>query len=158
MKRILAAGLIALCAIAVQPARGADAAADANDLKALRAAAKADKKGLVASTLALTPAEAKKFWPLYDAYQRGLDLANRQRAVALEGLVARDKPMSNLYAKQLAVELIAADELELKARRKLQNAVIRALPPLKAARYMQLEGKIRAVQANDIAENFPLIK
>ena len=50
----------------------------------------------------LTPAEAKKFWPIYDAYQRDLDMYNRKRNVALEGLIGSDKPVSDLYAKQLA--------------------------------------------------------
>ena len=31
---------------------------------------KADKKLLVASNMELTDAESKKFWPLYDAYQK----------------------------------------------------------------------------------------
>ena len=51
--------------------------------------------------------------------------ASRNRA--LEGLIARDKPMSDLYAKQLANELIAADETEVRARRKMQNKLMRAL-------------------------------
>jgi hypothetical protein len=35
---------------------------------------------------------------------------------------------------------------------------MRVLPPVKAARYLQLESKIRAVQAYDIASTIPLIK
>jgi hypothetical protein len=35
---------------------------------------------------------------------------------------------------------------------------MRALPATKAARYLQLENKIRAVQAYDMAESLPLIK
>jgi DNA polymerase II large subunit len=34
----------------------------------------------------------------------------------------------------------------------------RILPPKKAARYLQLESKIRAVQAYDVAATVPLIK
>jgi len=32
--------------------------------------------------------EARKFWPLYEAYQRDLDLANRRRNVVEEALIA----------------------------------------------------------------------
>ncbi len=88
---------------------------------------------------------------------------NRRRNVALEGLIGSDKSVSDLYAKQLASELIAADEGEVKARRKMQNKLIlnRLLSPLpanKAARYLQIESRIRAVQNYGIAEEFPLIK
>ena len=31
----------------------------------------------------LTPAEAKKFWPAYDAYQRTLDMTNREKNVTI---------------------------------------------------------------------------
>lgn len=131
---------------------------DGTDLQALRAAAKADRKALVASTLQLTDAEARKFWPLYDTYQRTVDLANRERTVALEGLIAPNKPISDLYAKSLAKELVVADETEVRARRKLYNGLMRALPAKKAARYLQLEAKIRAAQFYDVAGAIPLIK
>jgi len=158
MKKTLSAMLLGAAMIASQPAWSQANAADATDMQALRAAVQTDKKAYVASMLQLTDAEAGKFWPLYTSYQRALDMANRQRAVALEGLVARDKPMSDLYARNLARDLIAADEVELKARRTLHNRLMRALPAKTAARYLQLEAKIRALQAYDIAVTFPLVR
>ena len=127
-------------------------------MQALRAAVKADKKALVAKTLDLTPAEAAKFWPIYDTYQRSLNASNRQTALAVEELVGYDKPLSNVFAKNLANEMLASDEAEIKARRKMQNGVMKALPPKKAARYLQLEGKIRAFQDYDLAVAIPLVK
>ncbi len=158
MKTIVAAVLCALLGFAVPAAAADDKAADVTDMQAVRNAVKADKKAFVIATLALTPAEEKKFWPIYDAYQRNLDMTNRQRVVVLEGVVARDKPMTDPYAKNLAGEWLLADESEMKARRAMQNKVMKALPPRKAARYVQLESKIRAVQAYDIAATIPLIK
>ena len=133
-------------------------AADATDMQALRAAVRADKKALVASTLNLTPAEEKKFWPIYDSYQRDLDLANRRRNVVVIDVVSLNKPLTDLYAKNLTNELMAADEAEIKARRSMHNKVLRALPDKKAARYLQLESKIRAFQDYDIAVAIPLVK
>ena len=163
MKKKLAFILFAVAAIAAPFASAEDKTAEVTDMQALRKAVQADKKALVASTLKLTDVEAKRFWPLYDGYQRDLDLINRRRVVALEGLVVADKPLSDLYARNLANELVATDEAEIKARRALHNRLMRGvptriLPPKKAARYMQLEAKIRAVQAYDIASAIPLIK
>ena len=132
--------------------------ADVTDLQALRTAVRADKKAFVASTMQLTDTEAKKFWPAYDAYQGSLNMANRERILAIEGLIGWDKPLSDLYAKNLAMDVVAADEMEIKARRTLYNRVMKALPAKKAARYLQLEAKIRAVQAYDIALAIPLVK
>jgi len=109
-----------------------------------------------ASTLKLTEAEAKKFWPIYDTLQRDLVRLNRERNLALETLAARDRPLSDAYAKQVVNDLLSIEEQEIKALRKASNATLRALPPKKAARYMQLENKLRAVQDYEIAVAFPL--
>ena len=152
---------IVMATIAVIPAPIAlaqDSAADVTDMQVLRAALKSDKKAFVASNMKLSDAEAKKFWPIYDSYQRNLEVTSRRRVVAVEALLFHDKPMSNLGAKNLITELMAVDEAEVKARRTLRNRVMRALPPLKAARYLQLESKFEAVQEYDIASTVPLIR
>ena len=163
MNKNLAAVVFAAALMAAQSVWAQDKAGDVTDMQALRAAVRADKRGFVESTLKLTPAEAKRFWPIYDNYQRVVDSANQRRVVAVEALIARDKPFTDLYARTLANELIAADEAEIKARRTMQNRLMRGvptrvLPPKKAARYVQLETKIHAVLAYDIASTIPLIK
>jgi hypothetical protein len=85
-------------------------------------------------------------------------MANRERALVIEDIVEANKPVSDLYARNLAKELVAADETEVKARRTLYNRLMRALPAKKAARYLQLESKIRAAHAYDIASAIPLMK
>ena len=91
-------------------------------------------------------------------YQRTLNSADTRRNKAVIDVVGMDRPMSDPYAKILASELIQTDEAEIKARRTLQNKLMRALPPRKAARYLQLESKIRAVEAYEIASSLPLVK
>ena len=163
MKKNLAFVLFGIAMIAVQSTWAEDKIADVTDMQALRNAVRTDKRALVASTLQLTDVEAKRFWPVYDAYQRDVDLANRRRNVVVTTLIGTDKPPSDLYARNLANELIAADEAEIKSRRSLHNRLMRGvptriLPPKKAARYLQLESKIRAFQEYDIAANIPLIR
>ena len=163
MNTKFAAVLFAAAMVAGPAAWAEDKIADVTDMQALRTAVRADKKAYVASILQLTPAEAKKFWPLYDEYQRNLDMTNRRRVVAVERVITRDRPESDLSAKNLVNELLAVDEAELKARRTLHNRLMRGLPsrilsPKKAARYLQLESKIRAVQAYDVAATVPLVK
>ncbi len=158
MTRILAVIALAL-AITSVPARAQDAnAAGVAEVQQLRAAAQKDKRGLVAQTLDLTSDEAKKFWPIYDAYQAALANYQRQRNTTLELFVMQDKPLTNRYAKNLANELLGIEEQEIKSRRKMHNAVMKALPPKKASQYLQIEQKLRAVQAYEIAVAFPLEK
>ena len=158
MPRILAGVLFAAAIALVQPADAQDTAADVTDMQRVRDAVRADKRAFIASLLKLSDAEAKRFWPIYDMYQRNLDATGRRRVVAVQGLMFRDAPMTNLAAKQYATEMLAVDEAEIKARRTMRNRVMRALPAVKAARYLQLEDKIRAVQDYDVAATVPLAR
>ena len=155
MKKIIVAAVFAAVAAAAPLAAAQDAAAVA-DLQAMQQAARKDKRALVADKLQLTPAEAKKFWPIYDQLQMDLQNVNRARNLALETLVSRDKPVSDAYAKQIVGDLMSAEEQEVKAMRKAVNGSMKALPPRKAARYLQIENKLRAAQDYEIAVVFPL--
>jgi Spy/CpxP family protein refolding chaperone len=148
--------LVLVAAILAAPIAAAQG--EPPDMQALRTGLRTDKKALVMNTLTLNDAEAKKFWPIYDAYQRSVDAANRRRVVAAEQLIGTDRPISDLFARALANELIAIDEAEIRSRRQLHNRVIKALPTKKAARYLQLEAKARAVQAYDLASAVPLVR
>jgi hypothetical protein len=158
MKKSMSAIVWVAALLTAQCAWAQDKTSDVTDMQALKTAVASDKKALVASTLELSAIEAKKFWPLYETYKRSVDAANRRRTEALEGVVALNKPLSNPFARNVANELMAADESEIRARRALHNGVMKALPAKKAARYLQLESKIRAIQAYDIAATMPLIK
>ena len=159
MKHIACVTFVAMALLAASPSRAQDkTASDVTDMQALQLAVRADKRGYVASTLALTDAEAAKFWPVYDTYQTQLDAANRRRTVALLGVQGRTSTISDLYAREVVKELIAADDAEHKARRTLRDRVMKALPTRKAIRYLQLESKIRAAQDYDLATTIPLLK
>ena len=158
MNKLLAVAVLTIAVTVAQFASAQGNATDVTNMQGLRDAVKSDKKAFVASKLDLTPAEAQKFWPIYDQFQRALAVVAQQRAVSLEGMLSRDQPISNAYAKQLTSATLAADDAEIRARHRLYNRLIRVLPAIKAARYLQLEGKIRAVQAYDLASTIPLIQ
>jgi hypothetical protein len=130
---------------------------DGTDVQALKAAVKADKKALVASTLNLSDVESRKFWPLYDNYQMKLDTLNRRRTRLIEDVIAQNRPRSEALAKSLLKESIAIEDEEVKTLRSYQNRLIKALPAAKAARYLQLENKIRTVQDYEVATVMPLV-
>jgi len=158
MNKKLAAILFGAAMIAATCASAEDKIADVTDMQALRNAMKADKRAYVEKTLALTSAEAKAFWPIYDSYERVMEDTSRRRVVALKDLVFRDSPTTNLAAKNLTQELVSIYDTEAKARLRLARRVMRALPPVKAARYLQLEDKMLAVRDYDEASAVPLIR
>jgi len=162
MRTTLVAATAFALAIAGMPSAWAQGAAraDGTNVGALLAQAKTPeaKKALVTSSLALTDAEAKKFWPVYDGYQRKLEANNRRYARAVEDIVMTDKPISDAYAKSLAKELTEIEDAEARARRSLYSGAVKALPGRKAVRYLQLESKLQSGYRYEVATALPLIK
>ena len=124
----------------------------------VRKAARADKRGLVEKNMQLTADEARQFWPLYDEYQTKLDkIVDRQNQAILD-YVNGESTMSDGNAKRIAREVLETDEDEVKLRGRYFRKISNVLPAKKAARYMQIENKLRILQRYDIAERIPLVR
>jgi hypothetical protein len=126
----------------------------------LRQKIKADKKLVVAENLGLTDAEGATFWPVYDAYQKDLQQINQRMTTMIMAYAeAYNKgPVTNEVAKKLLDEAVAVDDAEAKLKSSLVPKVLATLPAAKAARYIQIENKIRAVVRYELAANIPLVK
>jgi len=134
------------------------AAGDSN-MEVLYQKLKADKKLLIAENMGLTDDEGKKFWPLYDDYQKELDKVNRDLGKTIrEYADAYNKgPVPNDQAKKLMGQVIAIDEAEVKLKRTYAEKIGRVLPTAKTARYIQIESKIRALVKAELAKEIPLV-
>ena len=129
------------------------------DIKILLDKIRADKKLLVASNMELTEPEKMAFWPIYDAYQKDLQLIN-DRLVKLikayaDGYTA--KTITNDQAKKMTDDLIIIEADEAKLRSSYATKLSAALPGKVVARYMQIENKIRAALKYDMASSIPLV-
>ena len=130
------------------------------DMDILRQKIKADKKLVVAENLKLTEAEGAKFWPVYDAYQKEIQQINeRLKAVVLAYADAYNKgPVTDAAAKKLIEDASAVDDAEATLRRTTLPKILAVLPAAKAARYVQIENKIRAVIRYELAAGIPLVQ
>jgi hypothetical protein len=134
--------------LAQEAAAPAAPAADTN-MEILKEKLKADKKLLVAANMSLSEPEGKKFWPLYDAYQKDLMQLNERLAKTIgayadaykegQGTIKEDT------AKKLLHEVLAVEK------------VGKVLPATKTARCIQMENKIRAVIKYELAAQIPLV-
>ncbi|HKY71699.1 MAG TPA: hypothetical protein VJL88_07245 [Nitrospira sp.] len=131
---------------------------DAN-MEILKEKIKADKKLLVASNMDLTDAEAKQFWPLYEAYQKDLDGINKQLGQTVKDYAdAFNKGViPNDTAKKLLNEALSVEEQETKLKRSYAEKLGKVLPATKVARYIQMETKIRSLIRFELAQQIPLV-
>jgi uncharacterized membrane protein YebE (DUF533 family) len=129
-------------------------------MQILREKIRADKKLLVASNMSLTEDEAKVFWPIFDAYQNRLQQLNDRLATVILRYAAayNSDTLTDDEARQLIDEAIAIEEEEAQLRKSCSAELAKALPGKKAARYLQIEMKIRAIERYELAAQIPLVK
>ena len=121
---------------------------------------KADKKLIVAKYMELTESEAKKFWPVYEEYQKNLQKLNERLRSLLQSYAMEYQSNSLSYdkAKKLLDEWIALDKDEASHRKTYAAKVLKVLPAKKAARYLQIENEARVLVKYDLAKTVPLVE
>jgi hypothetical protein len=132
----------------------------ANNLETIHEKLKADKKLIVAKYMELTEPEAKRFWPVYDEYQKDLQKLNDRLLNLLQSYAAdyRNNSLSDENAKKLLDDWIALDQDEAKHRKTYAPKVLKAVPAKKAARYLQIENEFRTLIRYDLAGTVPLVQ
>jgi len=129
-------------------------------MEILRQKIQADKKLVVASAMELTEAEAKGFWPVYDAFQADLQKINGQIGQVIKAYAAayRTDTLTNDKAKELLGEALKVEQAEVDLKQAYVPKLGAVLPQVKVARYLQVENKIRAVLKYELAGEIPLAK
>jgi len=148
--------LAALVLVAV-PALAQDKPADNSQL--IIEKVKADKKLLVANNMKLTEAEANAFWPVYDGYQKELAVINERLGKTIKAYadVYNTGNVSDEAATRLGNEVLAIDQAVVDLNKSYFAKAKAVIPAAKAARYIQIERKIRQLLQADLAQNIPLV-
>jgi hypothetical protein len=151
-------GYVAAALVAALPAL-AQNNKPADNSEILREKVKADKKLLVADNMKLTEAEAKAFWPVYEAYQKELAGINQRLVATIKGYAdAYNKgPVSDETATKLGNEVLAIDQAVVDLNKSYFEKAKAVIPASKAARYIQIERKIRQLLSADLATQIPLV-
>jgi hypothetical protein len=147
-----------LIAFAVAALAQAAQSPPADNMDILRDKIKADKKLLIAENLGLTDAESKAFWPVYEEYQKELAGLNGRLGKMIQGYATEynARTLTDDKAKTLMTEALSIEEAETALKKKYMDRLNGVIPAVKAARYLQMESKIRALIRFDMAANIPL--
>jgi len=131
----------------------------ASNMEILRQKLQADKKLIVAANMDLTEAEAKGFWPVYEAYQADLKTINDRlvQLILRYAELYKAGTLSDDAAKSLLGELLAIEQAEVTMKQGYVPKLSAVLPATKVARYLQIENKIRAAVKYELADNIPLV-
>ena len=130
----------------------------ADQMEILREKARADKKLVVATGLALTEGEAKAFWPVYNAYQSDM-ITHYDKLLSLVDRFAQAyDTMTDQSATQLLNDYLALEANHVALLKAYVPRFQKVLPALKVARLYQIENKIRALVNYDLARQIRLVK
>ena len=97
---------------------------------------------------------------MYEAYQKELQQINQRMVTTIEAYAAayNKGPVANDTAKKLLDDALAIDDAEAQARKATVAKAMAVLPAMKAARYIQIENKIRAAIRYELAAAIPLVQ
>jgi hypothetical protein len=132
----------------------------ASDMDILRQKIQADKKLVVAQAMQLTEAEAKGFWPVYDAFQADLGKINTQLGQVIKAYAAayRADTLTNEKAQELIGDVLKIEQAEVDLKKAYVPKLGAVVSQVKVARYLQIENKIRALLKYELAGDIPLAK
>jgi len=130
------------------------------DMQVFAQKVKADKRLVVAGGMHLTDAEAKAFWPIYDAYQKELESINKRamNTITTYAELYKKGSVPNETARKLIDESLAVEEAEVRLKRSYVAKLDKVLPGVKVARFIQIENKVRAAALFALAEAIPLVE
>ena len=123
-----------------------------------RGVLKTEKKAIVADAMIFTEEESAVFWPLYNEYNDKMYVLNTKAYNLIKDYAANYETLTD----EKAVELWN-NNMDIKAEiAKLEKHYFskfqKILPGKKAARYFQLENKIRTLINAELALEIPLME
>lgn len=148
----------AIMAFVVYPALSQEKQAD--NMQLVRDKVKADKKLYVGLNMELTESEAKGFWPVYEAYQKDLTAIHDRIGKLIKSYAEayNAKALNDEKAKKMIDELVAIQKADGGLQASYAPKLMKVLPAMKVARYLQLENKIQAALKYELAANIPVVQ
>lgn len=163
--RLLAALFVALTLpLAAQAAPAAEVDDNIlNYLQLLRSDFNSAKVELVNRIMKLSEADAKKFWPLYREYENELGRLSIQRAEFIAEFIKHHEagvqgtPEGNDRAKDMARRWFKVQRARLDLLEKYHRKIQKALTPVQAGQFLQIEHQIGLFVDVTIASEMPIV-
>ena len=157
---MIALSLLVIAAFGPSLAIAQEKTAVDTNMEILAEKLQADKKLVVAANLVLTDAESEAFWPIYEAYQKDLQVIHERTVKVImayaDGYNADS--ITDEGAMKLLKESLTIGADETKMKKDYITKLSKVLPGKKVVRYMQIENKIGAIVNYELAAEIPLME
>jgi len=142
----------------VQPvaSRGGGASLD-DQIAMLRSDLRSTRKQVIAANMTLTPAEAEKFWPVYEQYVGELvEINNAKYALIKEYL--QNTNMTEEQADSIAKRWVDVDGAVVQLRQKYIPIFRKVLSAKGTAMFFQIDRRVQLMIDLQLAGALPLVK
>lgn len=126
-------------------------------LELLKSDLRTQKVAIVTLNMALTDAQGQVFWPIYRKYDAELTTLNDLRIAVIKDYAENYDKMTDSKADALTKQVFSFMGQRLKLQEKYYQEFAKALDPVLAAKFMQIERQINALVDLQIASEIPLI-
>ena len=130
-----------------------------NYLQLMRSDVNSAKVEIVNSIMKLSADDAKKFWPIYRDYENELGDLAINRAELIEEFVKanKDGTFDNEKAKDMAKRWFKSQRARLDLLEKYHGKIQKALTPVQAGQFLQIENQMGLFIDVTIASEMPVV-
>jgi hypothetical protein len=122
----------------------------------LRSDVRQDKAEELGAVLQLNAADAAKFWPIYDEYDKELDKLNDMRVANIQDYARSYDGMTDEKADALIQKAMTYRKLRAELLAKYYGRVKQALGGIEAARFVMVEDQLLLIIDLQISSSLPL--
>ena len=123
-----------------------------------RAQLQVERQAIITRAMEFTDGESNTFWPLYREYQGKLEEVIDRQVALLRDYAASYDTLTDKQSEDLVKRYQDSQKDKLKVQQDYFKKFKKILPPRKVARYFQLENKLDAIVAYDLARTVPLVR
>jgi hypothetical protein len=149
---------------AAEPARAQTAAGNQTDdvrayLEVLRSDFNATKIRTINQVMKLTGPEAEAFWPIYRQYEKELAGVGDEKLGLIRDFMTcyRNGTLNDQNTKKMARQWLDNSQARLDLWKKYHKKIVKAVSPVRAAQFLQIENQMALFVDMSIASEMPEI-
>jgi hypothetical protein len=128
----------------------------ADIVELVRSDLRAEKQAIVTEAMALSQEEGIAFWPIYKEYEFELYKVWDERLAVLNDYAENYESLTNEKAKEIFIWNLNVDKKYLKLRKKYFKKIAKAVSPIVAARFGQIENYLNMLISAQIMAEVPV--
>ena len=128
-----------------------------NEVQIIEGSYGIEKKQIIEQSMTLSEKEASIFWPIYDDYEDSRRKLGEERLLLIHDYVIAYSSLTDAKASEITLRCFKNDEAIARLHKKYYKKVRKALSPLKAAQFVQVEGYLQNIVRIQIQNGLPFI-